>query len=851
MAKKWKPSVSGESRKHWVLPAGLLAAAFCGAFFLFGEDAVFVFRWYGAWLLLSFAALPLTMAVFSGFSDYGYIFSKPLGLFLSGGILWACSVFRVLPFRSVTAFVCVGICLALSVLLFHYRTRDASDGAAKFSGTANRITDSWRKWLSGRWENQITWILYMELSFFLLLCYWCYLKGSNAAAYGTEKMMDFGFMMSMDKSPYSPAEDMWFAGEPINYYYVGQFFATFVTKLSGVGVNYGYNLMMMTLPAVGFLECFCIVRQLLASFQGNRQPGWIPVAGGVIAGLADTFAGNMHYVLYALLKLPSDGDYFYPNSTRFIGYNPDVADKTIHEFPSYSFVIGDLHAHVLNYIFVLTVTGLLLSWSLQRKARQETAPVPGQADIEGPDDTRENAAGRSLLERLKELAKDTLGAEIVLVSLFIGIFQGTNYWDFPIYYMVAGAVILFANIRMYRNAARVIQATALQGVAVLGIAWLTGVPFRLHFQMISSHIHPVLHRTAPYQLAILWGLPVLLSIVFLTECFSGFLRKEQRERKEKGRSKEKGRGKERREKEKKEEETRQSAAQKGKWVFQSLSQRILDMRTEDLFMLLLDLCAVGLILIPELVYVEDIYGEAYHRANTMFKLTYQAYILFSLGFGYMLLRLIVFSEKKRQIAWVLAALFTLTLGYFHNAAGAGFGGVFGKGYQTLNGAAFMEEQTQADGVTMLDDAAAVRWINENVTEYPTVILEANADSYTFGGRISTFTGQPTILGWRTHEWLWRSESENPKQYPAAVSERDADISAIYTSGDRDRIAELLQKYDVDYVVIGYQERHNSGIWGSQFDGTLPSEPILKEMGEVVFTSEQNAGEPLYIIRIDR
>ena len=47
----------------------------------------------------------------------------------------------------------------------------------------------------------------------------------------------------------------------------------------------------------------------------------------------------------------------------------------------------------------------------------------------------------------------------------------------------------------------------------------------------------------------------------------------------------------------------------------------------DLFAVIMGLCAMGLILIPELVYVRDIYENGNARANTMFKLTYQAYIL--------------------------------------------------------------------------------------------------------------------------------------------------------------------------------------------------------------------------------
>ena len=54
----------------------------------------------------------------------------------------------------------------------------------------------------------------------------------------------------------------------------------------------------------------------------------------------------------------------------------------------------------------------------------------------------------------------------------------------------------------------------------------------------------------------------------------------------------------------------------------------------DLFAIVMGLCAIGLIVIPELVYVRDIYENGNARANTMFKLTYQAYILFALMMSY-------------------------------------------------------------------------------------------------------------------------------------------------------------------------------------------------------------------------
>lgn len=62
--------------------------------------------------------------------------------------------------------------------------------------------------------------------------------------------------------------------------------------------------------------------------------------------------------------------------------------------------------------------------------------------------------------------------------------------------------------------------------------------------------------------------------------------------------------------------------------------------------MIMGLCAIGLVLIPELVYVRDIYENGNARANTMFKLTYQAYIMFGMTMAYVIFRLMVISYKR-------------------------------------------------------------------------------------------------------------------------------------------------------------------------------------------------------------
>ena len=808
-----------EKRIRWITPLCGILAVFISVIFLFHQDAGYVLRWYAGCLIPAIAALPLCMAVFPGFADSGFSFSRPLGLMLSGGLLWALSVFRIIPVNRGTAFLCAAVCFAASCAFWYLNHQN------------NKNIQNALNQMRADIINKLPDILWEEFLFIILLVYWAHLKGSDPAAYGTEKFMDYGFMMAMDKSPYSPAMDIWFAGKGINYYYVGQFLAVVMTKFAGIPVAYSYNLMMMTLPALGFLECFGIVRQLLRPFAGdiknkNSQFSRMPIIGGLVAGIACVFAGNLHYVIYGLFEVPSTtGDaYYYPDSTRFIGYNPDIPDKTIHEYPSYSFIISDLHAHVMNYIFVLAVIALLLSWCLKRKSRIETVNFNQNKD--------------GLLNR-RGIFDVLFQPEIILIGIFIGMFLGINYWDFPIYYVVSGAVILIMNIRMYRNFKNMALATAMQGVFIMALIFLVSYPFRSNFDMISSHVYRTDRHTSLYQLAVLWGLPLTVIFSFIGACFT--LPRFSDCQSQKAQSDASG-------------ATEKKTGFFGDiWAY--LVRHVGTMRMEDVFMIAVACCAAGLVLMPELVYVKDIYGDAYQRTNTMFKLTYQAYILFTLCFGYMLPRLIISGKGTgfRRVGIVCSILLFLTLGFFVNAAHTRFGGVFGHGYQTLDASDFMSNQFQDDNFTinMRDDKAAIDWLNENVKEYPVVILESDSESYTFGNRISVFTGQPTVLGWRVHEWLWRSDSDNPANYPAAVGERDGDVKNIYTSRDPELVRELIEKYNIDYIIFGYRERHN-GVWEESYgDDQAGAWEFLKTLGEIVFESNLNPEEPLYILRVNR
>ncbi|MBU0570119.1 hypothetical protein KKB40_05090, partial [Patescibacteria group bacterium] len=94
------------------------------------------------------------------------------------------------------------------------------------------------------------------------------------------------------------------------------------------------------------------------------------------------------------------------------------------------------------------------------------------------------------------------------------------------------------------------------------------------------------------------------------------------------------------------------------------------------------------------------------------------------------------------------------------------------------------------------------------------------DSYTEFNVVSSYTGLPTVSGWFVHEWLWRGGSEFPQA-------RVGDITQIYTSSDLVPTKNLLDKYTVEYVIIGNFERQKyPNLNEEKFD----------ELGEIVFTS---------------
>ena len=739
-----------------IIPALLLVAL--SAFLLQGDVWTF-WTWYLLALVLGAAAMPLTGRLFRRFQDRGWMFSKVTAIAVSGFLTWFLVAVKIIKFTTMTCIVVTLVCAAASLILY-CREQKAGFECIPFA--------------------HLDLVYAEELLFFAVFLLWTYFAGFHPAAYGTEKFMDYGFMEAMMRSKTLPATDLWYSQGKINYYYGGQYFAVFLTKLSGAKVELTYNLMRTFVAGLAFAMPFSLVHQMVTDRLGKTGSRWkkaLPSVTGILAGISVSIAGNMHYVVYGQIipfiqKLKGEevSSYWFPDATRYIGFNPDVEDKTIHEFPCYSFVLGDLHAHVVDIMFVLLLLGLLYAW--MKKVR--TTELSGES-----------------MSRRKFWKKQLLMPQLLATGALLGMFHWTNYWDFVIYFVVTCGAALFMNIIGQKGKIRwALGVTAAQAAEILILATVIIMPFTLQFDTSNmvQGIALAQHHSLPHQLLVLWGLPGILTILFVVSLLIEKLR---------------------------------GAEQK------SLYHLLTSIRLPDLFAVLMGLCAIGLVLIPELVYVRDIYENGNARANTMFKLTYQAYIMFGMTMIYAIFRLLIIGKNKilKVLAFIGLFFFVWTCGYFGNSVHSWFGEVWKPSqYKGLNATAFLETDFP-------EDVNGIRWLKENISDAP-VVLEANGDSYSEYERVSAMTGLPTIMGWYVHEWLWRG---NLSDLNAKIEE----IQEIYTSTDETRVKELLEEYNVSYIFVGSCERNK---YGADMNNDL-----LKSLGEVVF---QDSEYPTYIVKIN-
>lgn len=216
------------------------------------------------------------------------------------------------------------------------------------------------------------------------------------------------------------------------------------------------------------------------------------------------------------------------------------------------------------------------------------------------------------------------------------------------------------------------------------------------------------------------------------------------------------------------------------------------------FVLLMVALGTLLILGPDFLYLRDNFGW---RINTIFKFYYQAWIVLSLAAVY---GIIVLFRRLRGAANVaFSVLFVLVL-----AVGLAYPSLsiltktnnFNPPFDyTLDDF----ERVQRENP---DEAAAIQWLRSAPDG---VVAEAVGGAYSSYARISVYTGLPTVLGWGNHEGQWRDG--------ALQGTRAADIELLYTTNDWFTAREIIARYHIRYIYVGNLERNTYRVNEEKFN----------------------------------
>ncbi len=833
-----------------------------------------VLIWWLIVQILALAALPLTYRLFKNLPDRGYTFAKPLGILLTSYVLWIGASFGFL--RNSWGGIVFSILVVAVFSWWFYSRGNREAGIASFLRENRRM------------------VVANEALFALAFVLFALYRAYNPEIMGTEKPMEFAFLNAILRSDTFPPHDPWLSGFGISYYYFGYLMMAMLTKLSGVPSAIAFNLAITLLFALTVTGAYSLVYNLIEG-RGNeatRQRGklvnsllhyLIPLLGPVFLAIL----GNLEAIFEVLhskglgsagfwnwldiKELVSNGQvtgrwfdlgggWWWWRASRVI-HDKDLLGSSVEvidEFPFFSFMLGDMHPHVLTLPFVLLALALALN-VIRRKVPNSKPQTPN------PKPETRNSKLQSLISNIQLPFSNF--QHPLLYALCLGALAFLNTWDFPIYLLV---VAVAYGLHRYGHYEKVNWALVRDVVyTAIGLGLLGGVlylPFYVGFQSQAGGILPhIFNPTRLHQYLIFFGpflfvvvgfialltrrlraevgsktlvsnglnvlfwtilLPPLavlgsIALVMFTASGQAFLRdilQNERVRQQIGRA---------------------------DWA--SLLRRLVTIRIGNpwtwLFLALLIAWVVALLwgrlraggspamgeglltepLSPRSGDLRRSRRIAESRSSTVFVLLLVVTgLLLTLTVEFVYLR-DTFGTRMNTVfkfyyqAWVLLAL-TSAYGVYYivqKARGlgralflAGFAVLFVLGmiYPVVAGfdkAGGFAPQPTLDGLAWVrryspDEYAAVQWLNTHALD-TSVILEATGGSFTEYARVSSRTGLPTLVGWGGHELQWRGNYEEP-------GKREPDINAIYDSLDTQQVLTLLEKYDITYVYAGSLER---------------------------------------------
>ena len=744
-----------------------------------------VLRWYLSIQLVGLTVIPVAHYLFPRLVDRGYSVTKPIGMLILGYVSWILSVLHVVPNNRFLIFVILFSMAFAACWLILKQIRE------------------FKLFILREWKT----IVICEVIFLVFFIGWTIYRGHDPAINHTEQPMDFAFLNASMRSYMGTPEDPWFRGNGISYYYFGYWMIGSLSKLSNVQAHISYNLAMALIPALAataiFGLAYNLIRHSVISYRHVIIGG---LSGVVLLGVAANLEGILEFInvnslgtswLWNWIRIDGLHSGVQSNSlnwtpteywwwfraTRVINTFQGIhgIDYTIQEFPFFSFLLGDLHPHVISIPFVILF--ITVCWNF----------------LQSPNISWRKDKTRNY-------------SSIMVLGFILGGLGFTNLWDLPIFSVLFLAILGLKTYQLPNfDFVTLLRNTLSVGVVVIGLALLMFLPYYLNFNGSLTGIYVVeTATTRPIHTFIVWGTFLVLIGPFVLVSFW---------------------------KTKVPETWRTFSAiallvgffPYVIWAFWTLQTSgtinsvvtrffhvlpyatLIVMATYNVLwfaherkptshVFIMVLTTLGLILVmgPELFFIGDVFSN---RMNTIFKMYYQAWIIFAIVGGFIIYYWNYhhshLSGSKRVISIIWAVLFIILLSgsmYYPPAAISSKSGPPLKNF-TLDGLAFITENHQ-------DEYEAIEYLKNNL-DHKAGLLEAAGSDYSEFGRISSSTGISTIVNWTGHQTQWRGTNIN-------TITRTNDVAEIYQGSEIDNTKNILEKYNIDYVYVGPRERLKYG-----------------------------------------
>lgn len=770
--------------------------------------------WYLIVVALGWMVFPILFTLLPALPGRGYTLAKLFGMLAWGYLFW------ILGRLGLTSNNLAGLIFPLLLLL----------GIALGILLKNRGAEI-RAWV----KEHRSLVLTTEVLFALAFAAMALVRAYNPEIVGTEKPMELAFINAIISSDSLPPHDPWLSGYAISYYYFGFVLVAMMAKLVGTLGSVAFNLGVALTFALTAVGAYGVLFNLLAVRKDTWQKSLFPsLLAPFFTLILSNWEGFLHYLhskglfwghvpegatspfwnwldIKNLVDRPSGssfGHWWWWRASRVIqDYDFSFFGKeVISEFPFFSFLLGDLHPHVLSMPYVFLILGFALGLYLLPKDKS--------------------------FQWLKVFPLDISPGFFMILAWLAGGMAFLNIWNFPMYAGVLAGAYALRNVREEGGwqLGKVLRDFLFLGVSLGVTGGVLYLPWYLGFSSQAGGILPnVLFVTKGVQFWVMFGpllVPILawlimnwvnnksefnfkvglgitgalvLGLLFLMLAIVGlgsllnvsyggepivdvFLRTV-------------------------------GGTNLSQVVAEGLLRRITMPGTlltliivsalgwglvfrrktsttsvdfqerprEFDFILLLILAGMVLVLFPEFLYLRDLFG---YRINTIFKFYYQTWLLWSLVGAYILVTLVDSLKKPyRGLIYTVLILSTIM-------------GVF---YPILSLPSKTNNFTRVDGPS-LDGASLYPQSDYQGVELlrtlpKGVIAEAVGGSYSAHARMATYSGHPNILGWDFHEVQWRGNWD-------LVMPRKQDVADLYCTGQWEITQAILEKYDVRYLVLG-------------------------------------------------